>query len=155
MTFVTRAVIAARGQHSSLRGAPAQKKEETASEKRHFRLLRLCRIELSADDGGELSVSAARESDLRLRAVSGLAARLLYWALAAPIYLLVTLSTCLVLLFGVNLMNTAPLASVHNITDHYAKSQRADEDQDGAIPRLRDVPISEINRVFYLDPGAQ
>uniref|UniRef100_A0A8C2CDE0 Phosphatidylinositol N-acetylglucosaminyltransferase subunit P n=1 Tax=Cyprinus carpio TaxID=7962 RepID=A0A8C2CDE0_CYPCA len=78
-----------------------------------------------------------------------------YWALAAPIYLLVTLSTCLVLLFGVNLMNTAPLASVHNITDHYAKSQRADEDQEGAIPRLRDVPISEINRVFYLDPGAQ
>ncbi len=39
-----------------------------------------------------------------------------YWALAAPIYLLVTLSTCLVLLFGVNMMNTAALASVHNIT---------------------------------------
>uniref|UniRef100_A0A671Q0Q7 Phosphatidylinositol N-acetylglucosaminyltransferase subunit P n=2 Tax=Sinocyclocheilus anshuiensis TaxID=1608454 RepID=A0A671Q0Q7_9TELE len=78
-----------------------------------------------------------------------------YWALAAPIYLLVTLSTCLVLLFGVNLMNTAPLASVDNITDHYAKSQRVDEDQDGVIPRLRDVPISEINRFFYLDPGAQ
>ncbi len=39
-----------------------------------------------------------------------------YWALAAPIYMLVTLSTGLVLLFGVNMMNTAPLASVHNIT---------------------------------------
>uniref|UniRef100_A0A673I912 PIG-P domain-containing protein n=1 Tax=Sinocyclocheilus rhinocerous TaxID=307959 RepID=A0A673I912_9TELE len=61
----------------------------------------------------------------------------LYWALAAPIYLLVTLSTGLVLLFGVNLMNTA---SVDNITDHYPKSQRVDEDQDRA--RLRDVPIS-------------
>ncbi|XP_039526250.1 phosphatidylinositol N-acetylglucosaminyltransferase subunit P isoform X2 [Pimephales promelas] len=39
-----------------------------------------------------------------------------YWALAAPIYMLVTLTTCFVLLFGVNMMNTAPLASVDNIT---------------------------------------
>ncbi|XP_073685829.1 phosphatidylinositol N-acetylglucosaminyltransferase subunit P [Garra rufa] len=78
-----------------------------------------------------------------------------YWALAAPIYLLVTLSTSFVLLFGVNMMNTAPLASVDNITDGYAKSQRADEGQDGAVPRLRDVPISEINRLFYLDPQTQ
>lgn len=74
-----------------------------------------------------------------------------YWALAAPIYMLVTLTTCFVLLFGVNMMNTAPLGSVDNITDRYAKGQRMDEDQEGVIPRLRDVPISEINRVFYLD----
>ncbi|XP_077101625.1 phosphatidylinositol N-acetylglucosaminyltransferase subunit P isoform X2 [Siphateles boraxobius] len=81
-----------------------------------------------------------------------------YWALAAPIYMLVTLTTCLVLLFGVNMMNTAPLSSVDNITDRYAKSQRTDEDQGGVIPtfpRLRDIPISEINRVFYLDPREQ
>ncbi|XP_051971478.1 phosphatidylinositol N-acetylglucosaminyltransferase subunit P isoform X3 [Xyrauchen texanus] len=39
-----------------------------------------------------------------------------YWALAAPIYLLVTITTCFVLLFGVNLMNVAPLASVDNFT---------------------------------------
>ncbi|XP_067289132.1 phosphatidylinositol N-acetylglucosaminyltransferase subunit P [Pseudorasbora parva] len=74
-----------------------------------------------------------------------------YWALAAPIHMLVTLTFCLVLLFGVNMMNTAPLASVDNITDRFAKGQRMDEDEDGVIPRLRDVPISEINRMFYLD----
>lgn len=39
-----------------------------------------------------------------------------YWALAAPIYLLVTIAICVVLLFGVNLMNTAALGSVDNIT---------------------------------------
>lgn len=39
--------------------------------------------------------------------------------------------------------------------DHYAKSQRADEDQEGAVPRLKDVPISEINRVLYLNHHAQ
>ncbi|XP_051542157.1 phosphatidylinositol N-acetylglucosaminyltransferase subunit P-like isoform X1 [Myxocyprinus asiaticus] len=73
-----------------------------------------------------------------------------YWALAASIYLLVTIITCFVLLFGVNLINTAPLASVDNITDHFAKSQRLEECQDGAIPRLQDFSISEINRLFYL-----
>lgn len=73
-----------------------------------------------------------------------------YWALAGPIYLLVALSTCFVLLFGVNMMNTAPLASVDNITDAYGRSQRVDEDQPGAIPRLRDVSVSEMSRLFYL-----
>lgn len=35
--------------------------------------------------------------------------------------------------------------------DRYAKSQSMAEDQEGVIPRLRDVPISEINHLFYLD----
>uniref|UniRef100_A0A3B1KFA6 Phosphatidylinositol glycan anchor biosynthesis, class P n=1 Tax=Astyanax mexicanus TaxID=7994 RepID=A0A3B1KFA6_ASTMX len=61
-----------------------------------------------------------------------------YWALAIPIYLLF------------NMMNTAPLCSVNNITDRYAKSQRGVSSQEEAIPRLRDVPISEVNRRFYL-----
>ncbi|XP_057176737.1 phosphatidylinositol N-acetylglucosaminyltransferase subunit P isoform X1 [Triplophysa rosa] len=73
-----------------------------------------------------------------------------YWALAAPIYLLVTMATCVVLLFGVNFMNTAALGSVDNITDHYAQSQRVEEHQEGAVPRLGDISISELNRVFYL-----
>lgn len=39
-----------------------------------------------------------------------------YWALAAPIYLLVALVISLVILFGVNLHSTAPLDSVDNVT---------------------------------------
>ncbi|KAL7847293.1 hypothetical protein SRHO_G00222730 [Serrasalmus rhombeus] len=73
-----------------------------------------------------------------------------YWALALPIYLLVALTLSLVMLFGVNMINTAPLCSVDNITDHFAKSQRLDTVQDGAIPRLRDVSVTEVNHHFYL-----
>lgn len=39
-----------------------------------------------------------------------------YWALAMPIYLLVALTIMVVMLFGVNMNNTAPLDSVDNIT---------------------------------------
>lgn len=39
-----------------------------------------------------------------------------YWALAVPIYLLVALTITMVLLFGVNMNNTAPLDSVDNVT---------------------------------------
>ncbi|KAI5629192.1 phosphatidylinositol N-acetylglucosaminyltransferase subunit P isoform X1, partial [Silurus asotus] len=39
-----------------------------------------------------------------------------YWALALPVYLLVTIAMCFVVLFGVNMINTAPLCSVDNVT---------------------------------------
>ncbi|KAI9536669.1 hypothetical protein NQZ68_031744 [Dissostichus eleginoides] len=75
-----------------------------------------------------------------------------YWALAAPIYLLVTLVIILVLLFGVNMNNTAPLDSLDNMTDLYAKGQKTTDCNKGGIPRLRDIDISEVNRMFYLSP---
>lgn len=34
--------------------------------------------------------------------------------------------------------------------DHFAKAQIQDADLKGAIPRLRDLSISEVNRRFYL-----
>lgn len=39
-----------------------------------------------------------------------------YWALAVPVYLLVGLTISLLMLFGVNMSNTAPLDSMDNIT---------------------------------------
>ncbi|KAM7370886.1 hypothetical protein PAMP_010396 [Pampus punctatissimus] len=73
-----------------------------------------------------------------------------YWALAVPIYLLVTITIVVVLLFGVNMNNTAPLDSVDNITDVYAQGQRTEGCRKRGIPRLKDVSISEVNKMFYL-----
>ncbi|KAM3859790.1 phosphatidylinositol N-acetylglucosaminyltransferase subunit P [Diretmus argenteus] len=75
-----------------------------------------------------------------------------YWALAVPIYLLVAIIIISVLLFGVNMNNTAPLNSVDNITDVYAKGQRTDGCEKGGIHRLNDVSISKVNKMFYLPP---
>ncbi|KAF7657509.1 hypothetical protein LDENG_00026280 [Lucifuga dentata] len=78
-----------------------------------------------------------------------------YWALAVPIYLLVALLISLVLLFGVNLSITAPLDSVDNITDVYARGQSKETCQKGGIPRIKDFSISDVNKMFYLSPKLQ
>lgn len=75
-----------------------------------------------------------------------------YWAIAVPMYLLVALIISVVMLFGLNMINTASLDSVDNITDYYAKGQRMDESLKEGTPRLKDVPISEVNRMFFLSP---
>ncbi|KAA8581644.1 phosphatidylinositol N-acetylglucosaminyltransferase subunit P [Etheostoma spectabile] len=75
-----------------------------------------------------------------------------YWALAVPIYLLVAIVITAVLLFGVNMNNTAPLDSIDIITDVYAQGQRTTDCHKRGIPRLKDVSISEVNKMFYLSP---
>ncbi|XP_003961335.1 phosphatidylinositol N-acetylglucosaminyltransferase subunit P [Takifugu rubripes] len=75
-----------------------------------------------------------------------------YWALAVPVYLLVGLTISLLMLFGVNMSNTAPLDSVDNITDTYARGQRTSTCETGGIPRLKDVSISETNKLFFMSP---
>ncbi|XP_034427272.1 phosphatidylinositol N-acetylglucosaminyltransferase subunit P-like [Hippoglossus hippoglossus] len=76
-----------------------------------------------------------------------------YWALAVPIYLMVALMISFLLLFGINMNNTAPLDSMDNITDVFSRGQMTESNShNGQIPRLRDVPISEVNHRFYLSP---
>ncbi|XP_008312870.1 phosphatidylinositol N-acetylglucosaminyltransferase subunit P [Cynoglossus semilaevis] len=75
-----------------------------------------------------------------------------YWALALPIYLVVAIVIAVLLLFGINMNNTAPLDSMDSITDLYARNRNTGGEQTGNVPKLKDVSISEVNKMFYLLP---
>lgn len=38
------------------------------------------------------------------------------------------------------------------LLDIYAENQRGECQQKGGIPRLKDVSISDVNKMFYLSP---
>lgn len=77
-----------------------------------------------------------------------------YWAVAVPLYLIVCVGFVAIVLHGLNIMSTAPLDSIHTVTDPYAWAQEEGEAPEGGVPLLRDLDISLVNRRLYGVPDA-
>mmetsp|Transcript_18171 Transcript_18171/g.20215 ORF Transcript_18171/g.20215 Transcript_18171/m.20215 type:complete len:99 (+) Transcript_18171:203-499(+) len=74
-----------------------------------------------------------------------------YWAVALPTWILVTLATFFFWYCCINLLNTEPLDSMKLVRDDKSVHISELTGPPGDIPPITDVPITEANRLMFLD----
>ncbi|GFR87705.1 phosphatidylinositol N-acetylglucosaminyltransferase subunit P [Elysia marginata] len=72
-----------------------------------------------------------------------------YWAVALPVYFCVAIVLSYVAYVGLIFQQTAPLSDMSTITDPHAIYPDDTEFPVDAIPPLRDLSISDVNKKIY------
>jgi phosphatidylinositol glycan class P protein len=80
-----------------------------------------------------------------------------YWSVALFVYILVGFVFFLFVYNFMNLMKMPPLNSVNTVEDEHTHYQSTDEEvcpddiRAGSLPKLRDIPLSKVCEMLYLD----
>ncbi|XP_059154198.1 phosphatidylinositol N-acetylglucosaminyltransferase subunit P-like [Physella acuta] len=74
-----------------------------------------------------------------------------YWAVSLPVYLCVAIILSYIAYTGLILIKTPALDDVRTITDRRALYADNEHSHPEAIPPLRDLDISTVNALLYLD----
>ncbi|KAL4024618.1 hypothetical protein IC575_012982 [Cucumis melo] len=74
-----------------------------------------------------------------------------YWALAVPVYVMVSIALALMFYIGLNFLSTPSPTSFHIIFDEFSKepSISACSKQDQPIQPISDIGINRINEVMF------
>jgi len=74
-----------------------------------------------------------------------------YWAIAVPMFLLLSWLYSIIVYLAMNLIDTAPIDSFKTITDDHANEITESEglQEEGQIVAIADVPITVVNELLY------
>ncbi|CAK9318922.1 unnamed protein product [Citrullus colocynthis] len=76
-----------------------------------------------------------------------------YWALAVPVFVMVSIALALLFYIGINFLSTPTPTSFHIIFDEFSKepSISACSEQDRPIEPISDIGINRINELMFND----
>uniref|UniRef100_A0A2C9L3F2 PIG-P domain-containing protein n=1 Tax=Biomphalaria glabrata TaxID=6526 RepID=A0A2C9L3F2_BIOGL len=74
-----------------------------------------------------------------------------YWAIALPVYLCMIIVLSYIAYTGLILINTASLTDLNTITDNHSHYEDLTVMHPDSIPLLRDMDISVVNHLLYLN----